>query len=117
VITAYKTSNFNNVFDWTALTEVPARRGILNFMKFAQQLLLVCLVGMALGCGQKGPLVMPDAQKHKRTITIPTAPGVPAKPAVGGAASPAPQGSAPATSPAPPATPAPTPGTPPATAP
>jgi predicted small lipoprotein YifL len=84
-------------------------------MKFAQQLLLVCLAGAAFGCGQKGPLVMPDAQKHKRTI--PTVPSIPAKPAVGGAASPAPQSSAPATSPAPPATPAPTPGTPPATAP
>jgi predicted small lipoprotein YifL len=70
-------------------------------MKFAQQLLLVCLAGVALGCGQKGPLVMPDAQKHKRTI--PTVPGAPAKPTAGGNTSPAPQTSGTATSPAPPA--------------
>jgi predicted small lipoprotein YifL len=70
-------------------------------MKFAQQLLLIGLAGAVLGCGQKGPLVMPDAQKHKRTI--PTLPGAPAKPAAGGNASAAPQGSGAATSPAPPA--------------
>src|SRR6202046_5843939 len=75
-------------------------------MKFAQLMLLICLAGGVLGCGQKGPLVMPDAQKHKRTI--PTLPGAPAKPASGsGAATPAPQGSG-SSSPAPPA-PAPAP--------
>ncbi|HEX3398087.1 MAG TPA: lipoprotein [Steroidobacteraceae bacterium] len=79
-------------------------------MKFAQQLLLVCLAGVVLGCGQKGPLVMPDAQKHKRTI--PTLPGAPAKPASGsGAAAPAPEGAGSTNGPAPPP-PAPAPATP-----
>jgi predicted small lipoprotein YifL len=78
-------------------------------MKFAQQWLLLCLAGVALGCGQKGPLVMPDAQKHKRTL--PTIPGAPAKPAAGGNATATPQGTGAATSPAPPAS-APTPTSP-----
>jgi predicted small lipoprotein YifL len=109
-----KTSEFDNAFDWKALTEVPGERfsagaGILDIMKFAQQLLLVGLAGVALGCGQKGPLVMPDAQKHKRTI--PTIPSTPAKPAAGGNAAPSPQGSGAATAPAPPA-PSPTPPAP-----
>ncbi len=55
-------------------------------MKFAQLLVLICLAGGVLGCGQKGPLVMPDAQKHKRSI--PAAPGAPAKPASGSGAPP-----------------------------
>ncbi|MEO7206314.1 MAG: lipoprotein [Steroidobacteraceae bacterium] len=97
------------------MTEVPAATGsacagILAMMKFVQLLLLICLAGGVLGCGQKGPLVMPDAQQHKRTV--PTAPGAPAKPA-SGETSPAPAGAGAATSPAPPA-PAPTaPSTPP----
>jgi predicted small lipoprotein YifL len=102
------------------LTEVPAElfdagAGILDTMKFAQQWLLLCLAGVALGCGQKGPLVMPDAQKHKRTLpTIPGAPAKPAasaKPAAGGNATATPQGSGAATSPVPPAS-APTPTSP-----
>src|ERR1700761_3410695 len=98
------------------LTEVPAKRtsagaGILNIMKFAQQLLIICLAGAAIGCGQKGPLVMPDAQKHKRTL--PTVPGA-AKPANGSSTSPAPTNGGAATgsaAPAPP--PSSTPSTPP----
>jgi len=34
---------------------------------------LICLAGAMLGCGQKGPLVMPDAPKHKRDILAPAA--------------------------------------------
>ncbi|HTC39242.1 MAG TPA: lipoprotein, partial [Steroidobacteraceae bacterium] len=65
-------------------------------MKFVQLLLLVCLAGGVLGCGQKGPLVMPDAQKHKRTI--PTLPGAKPKPASeSGAATPAPEDAGPTT--------------------
>ena len=37
-------------------------------MKFAPFLLLACLAGGILGCGKKGPLMLPDAQKHKRTV-------------------------------------------------
>jgi predicted small lipoprotein YifL len=47
-------------------------------MKMAQLIGVVCVAAL-VACGQKGPLVMPDAQKHKRTI--PTLPGAPAKPA------------------------------------
>jgi predicted small lipoprotein YifL len=75
-----------NAFDWQALTEVPAATasggaGILAIMKFSQLLLLICLTGGVLGCGQKGPLVMPDAQKQKHKRTAPTAPAAPAAPA------------------------------------
>jgi predicted small lipoprotein YifL len=52
-------------------------------MKFVQLLALLLVAGGIFGCGQKGPLVMPDAQKHKRTV--PTLPGAPAKPASGSA--------------------------------
>ena len=84
-----------------ALTEVPAQTagagaGILAIMKFVQLLALLFVAGGIFGCGQKGPLVMPDAQKHKRTV--PTLPGAPAKPANGS--------TAPTASPAPPADPA-----------
>src|SRR5450631_1566436 len=86
------------------------RRAYTWLMKFVQLLLAVCVAGSMLGCGQKGPLVMPDAQKHKRTV--PSIPGAPAKPAIGGGtARPAPEGAGTATSPAPPAS------TPPASAP
>ncbi|HEX3948523.1 MAG TPA: lipoprotein [Steroidobacteraceae bacterium] len=74
-------------------------------MKFVQLLALIFLAGEALGCGQKGPLVMPDAQKHKRIV--PTLPGAPAKPANGSTASPAPAPVAPA-----PPAPAPAPDSP-----
>jgi predicted small lipoprotein YifL len=77
-------------------------------MKIAQFAVLVCLTGTILACGQKGPLVMPDQQKHKRVI--PTLP--PAKPANGSAA-PAPAGASPSV----PAAPASTPATEPANTP
>jgi predicted small lipoprotein YifL len=51
-------------------------------MKNAHLAVVICLGGILLGCGQKGPLVMPDAQKHKRTVPAP--PSAPAKPASGG---------------------------------
>jgi len=70
-------------------------------MKISQLMVIVC-AGALLACGQKGPLVMPDAQKHKRTI-----------PSLPGTAKPAPSGGG-ATSPAPPApaSPAPAPASP-----
>jgi predicted small lipoprotein YifL len=69
-------------------------------MKIAPFTLSVCLAGALLACGQKGPLVMPDAQKHKRTI--PTLPGAPPK-ATGGSGTPKPAPSdGTATTPAPP---------------
>jgi len=42
-------------------------------MKPARPWVLICLAGVLFGCGQKGPLVMPDAQKHKRSIPAPPA--------------------------------------------
>jgi predicted small lipoprotein YifL len=51
-------------------------------------IVIVALAGLLLACGQKGPLVLPDAPKHKR--------GAPAQPA-------------PAPAPAPPNTAAPDP--------
>ena len=110
-----ETSALINALDWKALTEVPAGggAGILATMKFAQLMVLICLAGGVLGCGQKGPLVMPDAQKHKRTV--PTPPGTQTKPVSGsGATAPAPEGAGSAASPAPPAPAIPTtPSTPP----
>jgi predicted small lipoprotein YifL len=67
-------------------------------MKIAQLIAAFSLTAGLLACGQKGPLVMPDAQKHKRTI--PSLPGAPAKPSEGTAV-PAPSGGS-ATSPPPP---------------
>jgi predicted small lipoprotein YifL len=42
--------------------------GILNIMKSASLITIVSLTAVLLGCGQKGPLVLPDKQKPKRTI-------------------------------------------------
>ena len=71
-------------------------------MKIAQLAVLICVIGTIFACGQKGPLVMPDQQKHKRTIPTPPA----AKPA-NGTATPAPSGATPnAPGPAPAGTPA-----------
>jgi predicted small lipoprotein YifL len=71
-------------------------------MKIAQLAVLICLTGTILACGQKGALVMPDQQKHKRVIPSPPV----AKPA-NGAATPAPANASPTA----PATPATTPAT------
>jgi predicted small lipoprotein YifL len=74
-------------------------------MKIAQLMVLVCLAGGVLACGQKGPLMMPDAQKHKRTVpSLPSAPKSTTRPA--------PAGPPPATSPAPAAPPTASPSTP-----
>jgi|GEM_PF-5038191 len=73
-------------------------------MKIAPLTLSACLAVALLACGQKGPLVMPDAQKHKRPI--PTLPGAIKPGSSGEAAKPAPA-SGTATTPASPA-PAPT---------
>jgi predicted small lipoprotein YifL len=77
-------------------------------MKIAQLIVALSLAAGLPACGQKGPLVMPDAQKHKRTI--PSLPGGSAKPAEG-APAPAPSGGS-ATSPPPPASAPPPAGTP-----
>jgi predicted small lipoprotein YifL len=83
-------------------------------MKIAQLAVLICLTGTILACGQKGALVMPDQQKHKRVIPTPPA----AKPANGAATAPAGTSpTAPAGTPAtvPPSTPATVPPDTPAT--
>ena len=33
----------------------------------------LCLAGILLGCGQKGPLVQPDTPKHKKAAPSPPA--------------------------------------------
>jgi predicted small lipoprotein YifL len=67
---------------------------------------IMYLAGALAACGQKGPLVLPDAPKRKHTT--PTMPGA-AKPQSTGESSPAPADAKPATSPAPPANPSPQP--------
>ncbi|MHB8475095.1 MAG: LPS translocon maturation chaperone LptM [Steroidobacteraceae bacterium] len=47
-------------------------------MKIVRLWLLLCLAGILTGCGQKGPLVQPDAPKHKRTTKPAAAPAQPA---------------------------------------
>jgi predicted small lipoprotein YifL len=79
-------------------------------MKIAPLILSICLAGALLACGQKGPLVMPDAQKHKRTI--PTLPGAPAKPTGSGTPKPAPADGTATTAPPAPAPAPPSPSTP-----
>jgi hypothetical protein len=37
-------------------------------MKIVRLWLPVCCAGMLVGCGQKGPLVLPDAPKHKKAL-------------------------------------------------
>jgi len=55
-------------------------------MKLARPWVFICLAGVLCACGQKGPLVLPDAQKHKRTIPAP--PTAAPEPAVPGASAP-----------------------------
>jgi predicted small lipoprotein YifL len=43
-------------------------------MKIARLWVLVCLAGMVVGCGQKGPLVLPDTPKHKKVVPAPRVP-------------------------------------------
>jgi predicted small lipoprotein YifL len=47
----------------------PPAAGILKIMKCLQRgTIIVALGGLLLACGQKGPLLLPDAPKHKRTV-------------------------------------------------
>ncbi|HWY94798.1 MAG TPA: lipoprotein [Steroidobacteraceae bacterium] len=75
----------------------------------------VCLAGLVVACGQKGPLVLPDTPKHKKTVSsprTPTAP-VPTAPVPTAPAPTTPAPTAPAAAPAPPASESPAPaGTP-----
>ena len=48
-------------------------------MKIVRLWLPLCLAGILAGCGQKGPLVLPDAPKHKKTT--PTRPNAAPRPA------------------------------------
>jgi predicted small lipoprotein YifL len=52
-------------------------------MKAAPVLLLLALAWAAAGCGQKGPLVLPDAEHPRKKLKFPAAPksGAPAQPA------------------------------------
>ncbi|MEP6883547.1 MAG: lipoprotein [Gammaproteobacteria bacterium] len=51
-------------------------------MKPARLLITLCVAILIAGCGQKGPLVRPDAPKHKKVILSPgRAPSHSVKPA------------------------------------
>jgi predicted small lipoprotein YifL len=69
---------------------------------------VLSVLGLLAGCGQKGPLMLPDAQKHKPVLTNPALPQTGAHPAATPppAATPAP---APAATPTPSPTPTPAP--------
>jgi predicted small lipoprotein YifL len=43
-------------------------------MKIARFWVFACLGGMVIGCGQKGPLVLPDTPKHKKVAPAPHTP-------------------------------------------
>jgi len=76
-------------------------------MKTLRLLLLFSLTSMACGCGQKGPLVLPDAEHPHKKLKLPAPPKAPA----------ATKSPAPPAAPAPgaaPASPAPAPVAPPA---
>jgi predicted small lipoprotein YifL len=51
---------------------------------------LLCALGLLAACGQKGPLVLPDAQKHKPTTANPAIPLTATPPATPPAAAQAP---------------------------
>jgi len=50
-------------------------------MLIVRVLIVLSLTAMAWGCGQKGPLVLPDAQHPHKKLTIPAPPKPPAAPA------------------------------------
>jgi len=52
-------------------------------MKAAPVLILIAAAWLATGCGQKGPLVLPDAQHPRKKLKFPAAPkpSTPATPA------------------------------------
>src|SRR5271166_1097156 len=85
-------------------------------MKIASLCVLVALTVITAGCGQKGPLVLPDAQHPRKKTKLPTQHSAPAPhstPATPPPAAP-PSVTPPSAAPAPdaPAGPAPTPGPP-----
>jgi predicted small lipoprotein YifL len=86
-------------------------------MRITLPLIVAGLLGAMLGCGQKGPLMLPDAQHPHKKIGIGKpaqhAPA-PAQPAAPGAQSPAPGAQPPATQSPATATPSTTGGTAPA---
>ncbi|MGA2776452.1 MAG: lipoprotein [Steroidobacteraceae bacterium] len=43
-------------------------------MRNFAMLALTFALGVLTACGQKGPLVLPDAQKHKPVVTSPAVP-------------------------------------------
>ncbi len=43
-------------------------------MKIVRLCVLACLAAMMAGCGQKGPLVLPDTPRHKKVVPAPRAP-------------------------------------------
>jgi predicted small lipoprotein YifL len=51
-------------------------------MKAAPALILIALAWAATGCGQKGPLVLPDAEHPRKKVKFPAMPksGAPARP-------------------------------------
>jgi predicted small lipoprotein YifL len=60
-------------------------------MRIACLLAAVALTGTLFACGQKGPLVLPDAQRPHKKIGIPKTPAAPApQPATPQAATPQP---------------------------
>jgi predicted small lipoprotein YifL len=69
-------------------------------MRITLSLIVAGLLGAMLGCGQKGPLVLPDAQHPHKKIGIGKPPQhapAPAQPAAPGAHPPAPGAQTPAT--------------------
>jgi predicted small lipoprotein YifL len=72
-------------------------------MKKARLWVLAILVASVLGCGQKGPLVLPDAQHTHKKVKFPspkTPSAAPAAPA-SASAGPAPEAAAPQAAPGP----------------
>jgi predicted small lipoprotein YifL len=62
--------------------------------------IIVALGGLLLACGQKGPLVLPDAPKHKRTVPPLASPAKPNGSSAPSSPNPAGEPSVPATPPA-----------------
>jgi hypothetical protein len=66
----------SQVSDRPASPEVPAklprsRTRYTGGMKIVRLWVPLCLAGLLLGCGQKGPLVQPDTPKHKKVTPGP----------------------------------------------
>jgi len=75
------------------------------FMRVASLCVLVGLAVIAAGCGQKGPLVLPDAQHPRKKAKLPAQHSTPAPPPAAPTPAPptpapaAPSGSTPTTAP------------------